>query len=359
MPSKKKRNRNKVDKIGAIKWGSIIILSLLLVFIVGWGYYNRPVNPPLSNTNVAQAPVSSVEDITEFSSDKIYFNILSNGINIYVKNGNEVGDKYIEYQILHLKKALDRNVTSSNYDVWQLSRANEVERDRFDHFTHLNSIVTNGEWEMALKEKGANDFIGGSIHGDEVTTSASIAIDGTDYELGKYAEGEASEVKITTVSSLYRDNTLTKDIEPIGVHSKTYIFKKDGLTLSQQVEFKKNMVLDKSYLTMLPILRKGEGGQQITDTVISDGDSKPQNISEDGFRFKEIKSTKATVSGIESGVTAMVEIVEKVGGSKTSFFVSNSPMYNKLYFSFVGNDYKVKKGEVWSQTTRYVIKTKE
>lgn len=333
------------------KQGIFVLMLFLLtvvIIVIGNNQFNNKVDfQPTNQTATVDEPLN-------FPTDKIYVYSHNGSLDVFIKGSKEDSDRYIGYNIRHLKKDLDQNSPSSNYDVWRLNGSGEYSRNRYDKFKLEQSIVRNGEWEMAIRENGANDFVGGSIHGDEITTSVAFFLNGEEVDSDKLINEEADEFKIVTTSDLYRDNTTTNDLELIGEHEKVYTFNPDGLTLDQKVTFHEEMQTDRSYLTMLPILRT-DGENQITDTAYVN--ESEQDVSSEGFEIERVEATKATISGENSGITATVEILDKSKDFPTTFYVTNTPNYNKLYFSYNNEEYNVTAGEVWEQTAHYDIDT--
>jgi hypothetical protein len=339
------------------------IIIVVLILFVGNRHYNNKINSVASSSSQYSSPTQSTEEKIKYSTDNIFIYSFNGVINIFVKGSKEESNRYIGYQIKHSSMELDKNQNSSNYDIWNLNGANEYKRNDEDKFMHTANVVTTGEWELAIKEEGATDFVGGLVHGDEITKEYKLEVDGQEESVESLYKGNVNEVKFSTVSDLFRDNTITSEPEKIGVHLKEYTFNKGGLTLKQEVTFTEELTLRRSYLTMLPILRKSEGvtGDQITDTVITNYDNVEYDVSNEDFSIPEITHTeasKAVISGQRSGITATVNILNKEPSSiPTNFLLSNSEYYNKVYFGFNQDWHEVKMGEVWEQTTHYQIDT--
>lgn len=331
----------------------LIIFTLLLIMVVIVIVGQKQFSNNSFDSESTSKTVTEKEPVV-FPSDKIYVYYLNGDLDLFIKGSKKESNRYVGYNIRHLTKNVDQNIPSSNYDVWKLNGAGEYSRNKYDKFKIEQNIVRNGEWEMAIREKGANDFIGGSVHGDEITTEVSFLLNGEKVELGSRINEEAEEFKIITSSDLYRDNTTTDELELIGYHEKLYTFNSDGLTLEQRVIFREEIQTDRSYLTMLPILRS-DGDIQITDSVNMNDLEK--DISSEDFEVDRVEATKAIISGEDSGITATVEILDKSKDFPTTAFIMNSPNYNKLYFSYQNEDYYVSAGEVWEQTSHFNIVT--
>ena len=100
--------------------------------------------------------------------EDIHVDVNNNKIDVYVRDDH--GD-YIGYHIIHDERAIDKNKVASNYDVWKINGANQYSRNDYGRFKEELALVTEGEWELAIREEGANDFFGGNAHGDELTQS--------------------------------------------------------------------------------------------------------------------------------------------------------------------------------------------
>lgn len=328
----------------------IVLLSVGIIFILAAAYFLDNRRAP--NGEVAANPNHVDED---FSTEKIFVESDGEGeIFVYVKGSKGGSNKYIGYQLNHLTKELNKEEEVSNYNLWKINGAGEYSRDVLDTFRLRTEVVRSGEWEMALWERGATDFVGGSAHGDEVMTSVQAFMDGKEISLDEAIDIETDNFEIKTISDVYRDNTITSEPEVIGEHHKIYTFNKDGLSLEQSVSFNQPVLMYRPYLTMLPILRDKDG-EQITDTYTAN--DKEYDISTDQFEEEYMESEKATVFGKESGISATVEITDKNVNTPTIFHVANASNYNKLYFAFTRDDFQVNAGDEWKQTTLYDIDT--
>src|SRR5690625_1327628 len=334
---------------------SVLILVIATIALIVYGQYtftNKTYN--VESTDTSYKKREKIVEENAFSEDNIYIQVNNDEVKIYIKGSNTESDHYLGYQMKHLQKELDQEEASSNYDIWKLNGAHEYSRSKSDKFRLVQEVVRTGEWEMAFWERGATDFVGGSAHGDEVMSSVEAFIDGEQITLDQLIESEATEFVLSTTSDIYRDNTITEDLELIGNHKKVYTFNKEGLSLEQEVEFKEDLLWYRPYLTMLPILRSKDDAQ-VTDTYEVNGEQ--FDVSEAGFEEQFIESEKAKIWSEESGITATIENKEKSLDTPTIYHVANSPDYNKLYFAYVFDDNKVNEGDVWSQTTKFTIDT--
>lgn len=347
-----------MPKVERMIFWVVVILLFLSFMLFGYKYYINKQKKTTEN----RVETNSESERKELDVDEVFVDISQNGkIMLYINSNNKNNSKYIGYEILNKKKELDVSVESSNYDVWNINGAYNYSFND-GKFTNPEMIVREGEWELALKEVGASDFVGGSLHGDEITTSAELLIDGKPADHKTKQTLIAKEVKFTTNSDLFRDNTISDKLVKIAEHKKTYIFNSSGMSIVQEVKFIESLTLNKSYLSMVPALRKSNQdntGKQITDTLLIN--KKEYNVSESGFNIPGINNSQVdevVLFGKDSGISIKKKITDKEPDIPTTFLISNSDFYNKLYFVFNPDEYEVSSGDVWKQTTEYEIKSK-
>ncbi|WP_413516033.1 hypothetical protein [Carnobacterium maltaromaticum] len=338
----------------------LVILLMVTGAIVCLGFVYSNSKKPEQSRDSFVAPLKSKE-VDTFQD--VYFQGDKSGFTVFIKGSKVDSNKYISYRVNHQQKDLNKKDSTSNYNVWKLDGAYEASLVN-GVFKKTKEVVTTGEWELALKEQGASDFIGGSLHGDEITTLIDLEIDGekvNEENISKFNK-DVKEIKFIVNSELYRDNTMSEELQKIGLHTKLFTFNRGGILIDQSVEFLEDIILDRSYLAMLPILRKsnGDSGEQVTDSIRVSTIDAEFDVGEANFDIPEIKyieENKATISGKSSGIIADVEIVSKSAELPTVFFISNSLQYNKLYFSYNEDGYTAQKNEIWNQTTKYFIDT--
>lgn len=202
------------------------------------------------------------------------------------------------------------------------------------------------EWDMAIKIVGREDFIGGLIHGDEVTLDISVALDGKVVDFTTLAEPTPfTEMKITVDSVGY--DPIDHKTEAL-LHKKEYTVDKHGITSRQRIEFLNSYSLDSSYLAMMPPCK------EFTDSYFTDVSPSPEKITGE-VRAEGIRC--ATVFGDRSGISftmAVPEYPSIENGGK--FFISDNGgrNYNKMYFP-VTTKTNVKSGDTWVSLTKYEI----
>ena len=224
-------------------------------------------------------------------------------------------------------------------------------------------ITRPGEWEMAVKISGRDDFIGGFEHGDEWETECEYFVDGTKVNITTFTTlTEFNEIRVKNVSNMYDPN----DHETlVGYHGREWIFTKDKAELYQSIQwlFQVDTLMTASYMTMFPIIRGNDSisEAQISDHFYTDINYADVNCASAGFSGSLNKDTKkVTIYGVDSGVNASVEILEypDYPNSKYCYVVAQANKANKIYYGICG--YDVTKGtvtpnQVWRSKSIYRI----
>lgn len=344
--------------------GKYLVSILLIVFIgviIAGNIKEEREMAKYENLISTSMQTNQIDQNEEYSESKMYVSAFKNSIQIYMKGSNPNSEMYLGYNLSLQSKELNKNEAHSNYKVWNIDAVNEYERQSKDRFLKVGEIITGGAWDLAIREKRASDFVGGVAHGDEVLTDYEIMVDGEVIDFTHVTKVEADQVVLELTSDIYRDNTITETAEIIAKRSMLVTFNVDGVTTEQTIEFNSSIHLNKSYLAMLPALRKIDGstGDQITDTVkINNSEF---DVSEKDFNIPQINfkpSEYVELYGKNSGYFISVEVAEKSPDLNSLFMLSNAERYNKIYFAFNEDNLQVDPGDVWKQTTIYKIDTK-
>ncbi len=220
--------------------------------------------------------------------------------------------------------------------------------------TALYPVVTEGNWELAVKQHGAADFVGGRQHGYEITTGISFRMDGKAWKPGS-GSSMCRELAVEETSLLY-------DLSgrELAQHEKRYTITAEGMELSQRLTWLQSTAFDQGYVCMLPLVR---GHDTVTSYQVSDHcrdnlDFADYDISASGFtgrpHQKKHGVTRYWLWSTETGVQADVECrIENEPESSASFVQNTANMYNKVYFSYCGENHPVAAGEVWRWQQRY------
>lgn len=290
----------------------------------------------------------------------IYVNITDENVEIYLHHKDAVAQNYMRYCLEHcIKPYVGPDFKSyQNQNLWRLmclfdyrSLSDEIPLCHTDY-----ELVNGGEWECAIRIKDTNDFHGG-LHGSEGYTDVSCQIDGVDVDIFKSKSLWADKVNFYQASFIYAQGTLDKKI---AIHHKWYEFSTEGVSVKQKIEWLESFVIEKAFLAMLPIKRESEEGISISDRARIGDAATVYDVSREGHELntgevmRNIKS--AEVWGEKSGIYAKVTVLGKLSPTNT-FFIQNNKMYNKVYFSYAGDDGKhtTYPGETWETHTHYDI----
>ena len=228
-------------------------------------------------------------------------------------------------------------------DIFRLGQAFAYD----DNLENEFSITPErAEWDMAIKIFGREDFIGGLIHGDEVSDGISVTADGKAVDITKLSEFTPFTVLKISIDSIGYDPDDHKT--KVLLHKKEYTVDKNGITSRQRVEFLGDYHLNNSYLAMMPPKK------QYTDSYFTDKAETPSKITRE---IREMGVRQATVFGEESAMSFTMAIKEYPDLPNGNIFLitdnSGNP-YNKMYFCAT-TDYTVKRGDVFSSVTEYKI----
>lgn len=215
-----------------------------------------------------------------------------------------------------------------NSNVWRIAGVSLYDLN-FVKTSH-EDIVLHGEWECAIKESGASDFMGGILHGDEIASLSEFHVDGEILDLSADFKMECNKVELLSISTLNRVDT---PAEIVCNHVKKYTITSEAIELDQTFKFLEDLTLEPSYIAMFPINRA------YTTKAWRDTQDFVEDISEDEHGQAHTLGNEHKVFMSGDNVTATVDI-KCVSEHAGSLFISDSasPRYNKVYFSFVGYD---------------------
>lgn len=257
-------------------------------------------------------------------------------------------DYYLSFNFARYKKFNTRIFKESNADVWGLSKVFQVDLSNNSRF---NQLVRAGEWNTAILVKGANDHVGG-VHGDEIMQKSYFLLDGHKHEVGFKFEGQFNELEYIQESNIYFENTgkiLAKRIQKIKFDGK-------NIYSSQKIEFQEKAVLQRAWITMLPVSR-AYNSRNITEVFEYNSHKihvANKNFEKIFFPLKENEIIK--IYGKQSKFSASILFTNLRGLPDPSVFVSNAARYNKIYvsaFPQMNVDYTTSPGEIWETNAVY------
>lgn len=258
-------------------------------------------------------------------------------LKLYKKTGD--GRYYIGFSFSH------KPLAYINSDVWKMSTVDLYDLNFVK--TSDESIVVEGEWECAIKERGKSDFMGGIAHGDEIASVSLGYLDGKPLDLASDFTALGKRFEFISVSELNRVDTPS---EVVCNHVKKLTITSEKIEIDQTFKFLEAMSLEPSYVSMLPINRT------YTTKAWRLGTDSIEDISADSHSHIYTSGNQQKVFMSGNNLTAEIDIdcdSEKIG----HLFISGStsPRYNKVYFSFNGNGSEVESDEIVKVKTTYKI----
>lgn len=254
----------------------------------------------------------------------------SNYVGIYVPNVNG----YVKYEFMH------DVIASINTDIWRVDGAYHTD----DNLVQDYALTTAGEWEIAVKIQGRDDFSGGTAHGDEVLTSIVFIVDGKPTDITALTSlTEFDKLYIVENSNLYDPN----DSETVFAnHNSVHIFNKDGLTIKQACKFVVSETIRTAYMAMLPIAKT------VSNRLVPNSDYVPITINNN--RLYDVSDV--TIYKSDGKVQANFYVPEfQFFGNNFKFLCldNGGTQYNKCYFVNTLEDLNVSSGTIWKSETRY------
>lgn len=279
----------------------------------------------------SKMPLLKYRQLTGTSDPQIYYSDKApNVLSLYIPS--EAG--YIQFNI---GKSSYLTQAEGGYDVTRMCVLYATD----NNFTKKFDITRPGEWEMAVKISGQDDFIGGYEHGDEWETSVQYFIDGKLVDITEYTGfTEFEEVKIKSVSNMY----LPADHETlVGIHGKEWVITKESAVLYQSIQwqFEQDTDMTASFMTMFPAIRGNDSisEEQITSKFFDDVNFATRDCSVYGFNGDMSKNTrKVTLYSTESGFFGNVEVIDYPSYPDSAYvYLSNREnQSNKIYYGVCG-----------------------
>lgn len=279
----------------------------------------------MNDLNNKKCKVIYDDTVSETETERLYIYIPS-------KNG------YTRINFCHAESA------ENNYDIWLIHPLYAVN----DNLVEQYAITVKGEFECALHEADAPDFMGGTMHGDEIMSDVFFFVDNALVDADDVNTiTDFTELRVIVNSALY--DASTHEILT-AYHAKEYIFNKDGITINQRVKWARNVNITASYLAMFPIAKT------VSPKIITNKEYQARVFADDGY-FTEDGTTKAISFKDDFNATFEITQWDIVGTGLTNvgrFLTTdnNGGVYNKQYFvcSSSGN---VTSGDIWKTTTKY------
>ena len=234
-----------------------------------------------------------------------------------------------------------------NADTWILHPLYAVAQD----LTECFPLTAPGEFECAIRIKGAPDFMGGSTHGSERDTAFGLFVDGQERALWELAIRKKAEgLRVVVESNLYDPSDETT---VVALHTREYLFTKENLVIHQSVVWQKSVEIGRAYLAMFPVTKA------VSDYISLDS-GEPHAFADGFVKAKLAESAVAWSDAAGFRAEFRVTRWDIEGRDLTdvkSFLTTDNGRedYNKMYFVAAGSG-KVSEGDKWQTTTEYKIR---
>ena len=288
--------------------------------IVNWAFYTTDLITTSTSTDIMDAVASNqlILRNTCISDELQYLLILK-------RCGNR-DDLFLGQNFM---KVVDNN---RNSNCWRLGTLDLYKRIGNEFMIYKSGIIISGEWECAIRESGAEDFMGGNAHGDEQLLEISADLDGSPLDLSSSFIATGSSLKIDRHSLLNRCNTPGDNVID---HIVSYSITPESIIIHQTAQWLQDMVIENSYLLMCPIARS------YTTSARIEGQCEIIDISYAGHTNPKISGNRGHFSLWGDNFSAEIEYECLEGAFEKAFsFISpsSSPAYNKFYYNFVGSN---------------------
>ena len=285
-----------------------------------------------------------IKQVKDSIKDRIYIKKVwqSASHDIYAYVPSPFG--YVCYR-LHFYENLE---AANNYSVWRLQWVYACDED----FNIIDYLSVSGEWECALKLKDADDFMGGSTHGDEICSDYICFIDGASVAPEDITDGFWHAFRMVRNSTMYdpRDHETAT-----ALHGCEYVIDTEGLVLSQSVKWLVDATVTNCYMGMnLP--KKVYSTNGYIDSEF-DASSLPEySRYPDAAKIVMWNANNGTFCSFENlGLTK-----SDLAGNNSFYFTDNSGNdYNKGYFcaTYAASGVEISANTLWKSKTKYVYRT--
>lgn len=258
-----------------------------------------------------------------YTKDEVVVVQRSDEVDVYMKGSNPASLKYLRYRMQRKPGA------TINSDVWRWNEVWEVERTAEYSFTSVRRICNDGENEMAIKQAGKADFIGGTAHGDEELFTVTMLIDGDYVALGGTGNFRCRRVEFLQGSDMYEVDTVPPKSNRVAKSYKRWVFEAGEVELFNHVFWEYSITLTQTFMTMLTFLRwnvdvqisdKGYRSPLYLEEDISDSYKVTIGLGGTGF----VDGETVTITANDGTGTGMEAIATASGGAITALKVAKN-----------------------------------
>lgn len=245
--------------------------------------------------------VPAASSASAYSQDEIVVIQRADEVDIYMKGSNPASLKYLRYR-------MQRKPNSTiNSDVWRWNEVWEVERTGEYSFSTIRQICNPGENEMAIKQSGKSDFMGGAAHGDEELFTVTMMIDGVVTPLGGTGNYRARRVEFLQGSDMYEVDTVPAKSNRVAKSYKRWVYESGEVELFNHIVWEDSITLSQTFMTMLTLMR-WDGDVRISDKAYRS----PLYLEEDVSDTYKVSFTNGG-SGFVNGETVTITANDGTG----------------------------------------------
>ena len=294
---------------------------------------------------------------------------------VFAKTSNKFSNEYIRYNFIYEKADASSSALNANVSAYRIREAHYAKRTGEYTFDVGHRVLQEGEIEMAIKETGAADFIGG-FHGDEilVPSSLSLKVDGKEVALDKASDTKGTSVEFLQNTNLNRCGSPN---EKVIFCERKYGVTKDGVSLNQKIEwlagdFEIQKGQSPAFLAMFTPCRRTPSTERLLDIIefYDENGNVYDTTDVTQYEYNGVSGTVQTTArytpkivrahqyGLESGYEADITTSVVTGPSDTFTYSWIRGVDNKIYFGMASGA-TPSVGDVWEVNNTYKFDIKK
>lgn len=279
---------------------------------------------------------------------------VSSGKIIVVYNGNQVlkiyvpsksSSRYLRYDYQYIDSV------NANMHQWRVLKTYIVD----SNLSVLFDLDSQTEWEGAIKEVGASDFMGGT-HGDERNTAITFLFDGKRVDLTTAFNMQVSSVKIIAQSILNRADTPAVDLLK---RAKMSTWTQDEYTVENIYTCLQDFTIEESKISLMSC-RYNDSNANLINKGFRDSNYIVNGISAAGVGDLATKAKGGKMftlfgENINMEITCVADFDKYPNGYQHVVNFNNEPIPRaKVYFDLTGR-YDIKKDEILKNKSIFKI----
>jgi len=245
-------------------------------------FYSNYKNIVLNNkVRLASNQIQQVKDSLDTNLTRLYVtnDIQSDHITISMYT-QIAGDKKFRVDLYKYVYGTDIQTANANSNVWVMGGAYITD----NAFSVLETVILPLEWDCAIKEVGASDFMGGKQHGDEIYDAYYIYADGKILDpTQSLTPFYCDAIELVQTSKL---NRVGQPTDYLLKHSKHIKITPKNVFCEQSFKALQTFQVNLSYSAMLPI------APTYADAFIRNGKAELEDINSDSYTVTTTRGNK-------------------------------------------------------------------